>query len=138
MVHYDDAKMSKSLGNLVMVRDLLSDWSADAIRMALLRHRYREDLLWTEARLTDARATVEHWATALGAEGISEWADTAALPPKVEALRSSALEALDDDLDTVRMIAALDELAALRTSAASAVLADLARSVLGLRLDAVA
>ena len=30
MVHYDDAKMSKSLGNLVMVRDLLRDWSADA------------------------------------------------------------------------------------------------------------
>ncbi len=63
MVHYDDAKMSKSLGNLVMVRDLLRDWSADVIRIALLRHRYREDLDWTDARLTDARATVDRWAS---------------------------------------------------------------------------
>jgi L-cysteine:1D-myo-inositol 2-amino-2-deoxy-alpha-D-glucopyranoside ligase len=137
MVHSDDAKMSKSLGNLVMVRDLLSDWSADTIRMALLRHRYREDLLWTDDRLTDAQATVDRWGAVVGADGVSEWTDPAALPPEVEALRTSALEALDDDLDTVRMIAALDELAALHSSPALAVLADLARSVLGLRLDAV-
>jgi cysteinyl-tRNA synthetase len=137
MVHSDDAKMSKSLGNLVMVRDLLSDWSADTIRMALLRHRYREDLLWTDDRLTDAQATVDRWGAVVGADGVSEWTDPAALPPEVEALRTSAREALDDDLDTVRMIAALDELAALHSSPALAVLADLARSVLGLRLDAV-
>ena len=137
MVHYDDAKMSKSLGNLVMVGDLLRDWSADVIRIALLRHRYREDLEWTDARLTGAQATVDRWAAAVATDGVSGWTDADALPPEVEALRTRALEALDEDLDTVRMIAALDQLAAMRSAAASAVLADLARSVLGLRLDTV-
>ena len=108
MVHYDDAKMSKSLGNLVMVGDLLRDWSADVIRIALLRHRYREDLDWTDARLTDAQATVDRWAAAVATDGVSGWTDADALPPEVEALRTRALEALDEDLDTVRMIAALD------------------------------
>ena len=138
MVHYDDAKMSKSLGNLVMVRDLLRDWPADVIRIALLRHRYREDLDWTDARLTDAQATVDRWAAAVTGDGVTGWTDADSLPPEVEALRTQALEALDDDLDTVRMIAALDELAALRSAAASAVLADLARSALGLRLASTA
>ena len=72
------------------------------------------------------------------ADGASGWTDADPLPPPVDALRERALGALDDDLDTVRMIAVLDELAALRDAAASAVLADLSRSVLGLRLDPVA
>ena len=42
-------------------------------------------------------------------DGVSGWTDVDPLPPEVEALRTQALEALDDDLDTVRMIAALDE-----------------------------
>ena len=42
MVHHEGEKMSKSLGNLVMVRDLLQDYSADAIRLYLARHHYRD------------------------------------------------------------------------------------------------
>jgi cysteinyl-tRNA synthetase len=41
MVHQDGEKMSKSLGNLTLVSDLLKKYSADAIRMALLNHHYR-------------------------------------------------------------------------------------------------
>ncbi len=41
MVHQDGEKMSKSLGNLTLVSDLLKDYSADAIRVALLNHHYR-------------------------------------------------------------------------------------------------
>jgi len=52
MVHQDGEKMSKSLGNLTLVSDLLQNYSANAIRVALLNHHYRypwecfpEDLL---------------------------------------------------------------------------------------------
>ena len=41
MVHQDGEKMSKSLGNLTLVSDLLRDYSADAIRVMLLNHHYR-------------------------------------------------------------------------------------------------
>ena len=42
MVRFQGEKMSKSLGNLVLVRDLLRDHSAAAIRLYLLDHRYRD------------------------------------------------------------------------------------------------
>jgi cysteinyl-tRNA synthetase len=41
MVYQEGEKMSKSLGNLTLVSDLLKDYSADAIRIALLNHQYR-------------------------------------------------------------------------------------------------
>ncbi len=41
MVYQDGEKMSKSLGNLTLVSDLLKDYSADAIRVMLLNHHYR-------------------------------------------------------------------------------------------------
>jgi cysteinyl-tRNA synthetase len=41
MVHQDGEKMSKSLGNLTLVSNLLKDYSPDAIRIVLLNHQYR-------------------------------------------------------------------------------------------------
>ena len=41
MVEYENEKMSKSLGNLVHVSDLLKNYSADSIRYVLLSHHYR-------------------------------------------------------------------------------------------------
>lgn len=41
MVYQDGEKMSKSLGNLTLISNLLKDYSADAIRVTLLNHHYR-------------------------------------------------------------------------------------------------
>ncbi|MFL5691071.1 MAG: cysteine--tRNA ligase [Ktedonobacteraceae bacterium] len=41
MVHQDGEKMSKSLGNLTLVSNLLKNYSGDAIRVVLLQHHYR-------------------------------------------------------------------------------------------------
>ncbi len=41
LVHQDGEKMSKSLGNLTLVSDLLKDYNANAIRVTLLNHHYR-------------------------------------------------------------------------------------------------
>ncbi|MDQ6670528.1 MAG: cysteine--tRNA ligase [Chloroflexota bacterium] len=51
MVRMDGEKMSKSLGNMVFARDLLQTHSADALRLYLLRHHYRQVWEWAPAEL---------------------------------------------------------------------------------------
>ena len=48
----DGEKMSKSLGNLVFVGDLVKEWEPMAVRLALLGHHYREDWEWGPDDLT--------------------------------------------------------------------------------------
>jgi len=103
MVGYDGEKMSKSRGNLVFVSALRnSDIDPMAIRLALLRHQYREDWEWTDDVLWTAVDDVAQWrrAFALGAG--------ASAAPVV----SEILTALADDLDAPRATAAVDAWAA--------------------------
>ena len=55
MVRMDGEKMSKSLGNMVFLRDLLRTYSADAIRLYLLGHHYRQVWEWAPADLDGRR-----------------------------------------------------------------------------------
>jgi L-cysteine:1D-myo-inositol 2-amino-2-deoxy-alpha-D-glucopyranoside ligase len=105
LVGLDGTKMSKSLGNLVFVGDLLERWQAVAIRTALLAHHYREDWEWTADDMPRAAARLEAWRKGSGQSGLSlvdEGDD-----PALDAVR----RALDDDLDTPEALAALDDLA---------------------------
>ncbi|MGH2533908.1 MAG: cysteine--tRNA ligase [Thermomicrobiales bacterium] len=106
MVEYQDEKMSKSLGNLVLARDALNAYSSDAIRLYLFSHHYRE--AW-EYREED----VDEWAQ-LSAD-LREAADFSAYGIErevaVSAFREQFLNALDDDLDTPSAIEALREIA---------------------------
>jgi cysteinyl-tRNA synthetase len=52
------AKMAKSEGNFITVRDALKDWDGEVIRLALLGTHYRDPLDWTEQRLRQARQTL--------------------------------------------------------------------------------
>lgn len=58
MLFQDGEKMSKSLGNLTLVSDLLKDFSPDAIRVVLQSHHYRYPWECTRADLKDAAETV--------------------------------------------------------------------------------
>lgn len=95
MVRLDGTKMSKSLGNLVFVHDLLKDWEPAAIRLAILGHHYRTDWDWHDGLMPAAAARLGEWRRTGAGEGAL---------PEVRA-------ALDDDLDTVAAIAAIDEAA---------------------------
>ncbi len=53
MVNYEGEKMSKSLGNLVFVSDLLEVADPRAIRLALMRHHYRSGFEWYDTDLAD-------------------------------------------------------------------------------------
>ena len=94
LVSYEGTKMSKSLGNLVFVSDLLKDWEPAAIRLAILVHNYREPWEWTDDLMPAAAERVERWRNA-GTTG-----GAAAL--------DAARSALDADLATHEAIAAID------------------------------
>jgi cysteinyl-tRNA synthetase len=52
-------KMSKSLGNVVLVHDLLKEWDGEVIRLALLKAHYRNELIWSEDLLRESKAQLD-------------------------------------------------------------------------------
>ena len=103
MVYCGGEKMSKSLGNLVMVRDELRRYSADTVRLYLLSHHYRRP--WQYAM--DGPATTAKLAQRLSVAANSTGGAALDLTP----FQAEFVAAMDDDLDTPRAIAALDALA---------------------------
>ena len=101
-----DEKMSKSLGNLVGIDEALDRHGADALRMFILTSHYRSPLTYGEEALDSARAGAERLRQAAFAKGV---ANGHALDP-AEA-RERFIEAMDDDLNTPRALAALFDLA---------------------------
>jgi len=147
MLRYQGSKMSKSLGNLVLVRDLLRTYPGDAIRHYLVSHHYRSEVDFRESdleRSADAAAQLRR--ACLHAEALSPaepaMADAGALLPAIADRRARFLDAMDDDLDTPRAMPALDELASLALTDGDAVAAaqagwmvrELGARILGLRL----
>jgi L-cysteine:1D-myo-inositol 2-amino-2-deoxy-alpha-D-glucopyranoside ligase len=100
MVRMDGEKMSKSLGNLVFVSDLLETHDPRAIRLGIVAHHYRDSWSWSDDLMPTADARLERWLGA-SAGGV----DSAAA---LEAVRTR----LDDDLDTPGAVAAIDAAAA--------------------------
>jgi cysteinyl-tRNA synthetase len=97
-----DEKMSKSLGNVVTINDLLKDWPGEVLRLAMLQTHYRQPINWTMTGLREAQKTLDHW-----------YGLVADVAPGL--LCADALAALGDDLNTPKALAALHEL---RTEAA--------------------
>ena len=62
MVSYEGEKMSKSLGNLVFVSDLLELADPRAIRLALMRHHYRAGFEWHDTDLDEGTALLHRLA----------------------------------------------------------------------------
>jgi L-cysteine:1D-myo-inositol 2-amino-2-deoxy-alpha-D-glucopyranoside ligase len=105
MVGYNGEKMSKSLGNLVLVSDVLKDYSADAVRLYLFSNHYRVPWVFEDAEL-------ERWARV--ADDLIEAAEFPAYGIEEELdvgnLRDRFFNALDDDLNTPIAIEALQEI----------------------------
>lgn len=107
-VTVDGQKMSKSLGNVLLVRDLLQQAPGEAIRLALLSTHYRRPLDWSAQRLAAARqALTRFYASLAKVEHVSALADTTPDAQVLEALRNdlnvpgalTRLHALRTELD---------------------------------------
>jgi len=100
-------KMSKSLGNFVTIRELLSSWTGPVIRYAMLQTHCRQPINWTTSRLEQARHEMGIWAGLYsGSQAHHDYVERkfAKIPPQPTA---ELLSALEDDLNTPNAIAVL-------------------------------
>jgi cysteinyl-tRNA synthetase len=105
MVGLDGEKMSKSLGNLILARDLLNHCGADAIRVMLLSHHYRTPWEYSEREMREKAIFTER--LRLGdLAGAAEDADEIAAKAEQE-----FITAMENDLDTPRALDVLARLA---------------------------
>jgi cysteinyl-tRNA synthetase len=109
LVLRDGEKMSKSIGNVVSVRDALDRWSPDALRLFVLSSGYRSPNNLTDEALEAATRGVERLASALRQEDVAATADGTDLDHAVA--RDHFVDAMDDDLNTAQALAALFDLA---------------------------
>jgi cysteinyl-tRNA synthetase len=99
-VTVDGEKMSKSLGNVLLVRDLLERAPGEAIRLALLSTHYRRPLDWNTQRLLAAKQTLTRYYESL--------AKVAHIPPLPQAEPDpEVVKSLKNDLNVPGALARL-------------------------------
>jgi cysteinyl-tRNA synthetase len=141
LVQLGEEKMSKSLGNLITIKQALEKYSSDAIRIFILNSHYRSPLTYSEEGLRAAKGGAERLLRVISrddtASGKGEALDA-------EPYRKQFIEAMDDDFNTPQALAVLFDLASaineagdsgLSFSKAQNTLLSLAREVLGLKLE---
>ena len=97
---FDKRKMSKSLGNVLLIRNLREQHPPEAMRLLLLSAHYRQPLDWSEQALTDATRTLDRYY-----ETLRKLDEFDVEPQAPEAF----LDALADDLNTPQALAVLAE-----------------------------
>jgi cysteinyl-tRNA synthetase len=101
----DNTKMSKSLGNVSLVRDLLKEHSGEVIRLALLTAHYRQPLEWSTNTLLAAKKMLDRVYGALRNINVTTQKINNTKVP------NSILEALSNDLNTPMAMAEVFSLA---------------------------
>ncbi|HST43626.1 MAG TPA: cysteine--tRNA ligase [Luteimonas sp.] len=103
MLNFAGTKMSKSLGNIEKIHDLVRAHPPEALRHALLSAHYRQPLEWSDAVIEQSLRTLDRLYGTL--RDLADIDAPALIPPAIEA-------ALDDDLNTPQALAELARIAA--------------------------
>ncbi len=110
MLTMGQEKMSKSLGNIVTIRELLQEHPGEVLRYALLSGQYRSQLAWSDEVLAQARASLDRLYGALlevdDEDTAKDYADATLTDTP-----SAVVEALCDDLNTPEALAAMHAIA---------------------------
>lgn len=93
MVYLNGEKMSKSLGNLVFIENLLANHDPRAVRLAIVANHYRKPWEWNDNMIVTADSRLKKW---LGSG-------------KGNAVLGEVRSALDDDLDVPTAIDLIDD-----------------------------
>jgi cysteinyl-tRNA synthetase len=102
MLNMSGEKMSKSLGNIALIKDLLEDTPAEALRLALLQGHYRQTLDFSPDLLAQSTKNLDRLYGALREAGDMPLGDVA-----TTAIPAAFLAALTDDLNTPKALAEL-------------------------------
>jgi cysteinyl-tRNA synthetase len=101
-------KMAKSLGNFITIRELLSEWPGEVLRLNMLRSHYRQPIDWTARGLQESQTILDDWYHLIG--DVTASPDVAPDP--------DVMESLGDDLNTPNALTRLHALASeIRTGA---------------------
>jgi cysteinyl-tRNA synthetase len=121
LVQMETEKMSKSLGNVALARDVVARWPGEVVRYWAVTGSYRTQLVFSEAALDDARQAYNRWQTFVERAQDVLGADMPAAP--VDAVRGDELGT--DTRYVGRFVAAMDD--DFNSAAALAVIHDLVR-----------
>lgn len=122
LVRLDGEKMSKSLGNVISVREALERWTADALRLFVLSSHYRSPNNVTDDALVSAQRGIDRLTAALqpfdGAPNLEEqelrdhhgYPIAGPLVRPADTARERFIESIEDDVNTSQAIAALFDL----------------------------
>jgi cysteinyl-tRNA synthetase len=142
LVQLGEEKMSKSLGNLITIKQALENYSPDALRLFVLSSHYRSPLKYSEEALEAAAGGAARLLRVISRDSGGKGEALG-----VEPYRQRFIEAMDDDFNTPQALGVLFDLArkinetgdaGLSFANAQNALLSLAREVLGLTLKPVA
>mgnify|MGYP001409133976 FL=1 len=105
-VTIDGEKMSKSLGNIILVKDLIEDHHGEVIRLALLSSHYRQGLDWNENLIHQSKKLLDKLYTIIKDIDDVEKDGRASEVQFIE----EVIDPLMDDLNTPRLIAELNKI----------------------------
>lgn len=111
MLQLGGEKMSKSLGNIISIKEFLAKRDADVMRMLVLNGSYRAPLIFNDETLDAAEKGLERIKSALrpalvkGTESTAE--AVTALPAAIETVKSAFIQAMDDDFNTAGALGAI-------------------------------
>lgn len=117
MLQINSEKMSKSLGNFLLLRDILKTTDPAVLRMLMLQTHYRSPLDFSDARLKESAAALERlenfvtnalWLAQNPANASAETGPLAAqVTDQIVQLKASFTESMDDDFNTAGALGAI-------------------------------
>ncbi len=96
-------KMSKSIGNVILVDNLLKEYDPDTIRLALLSAHYRQPLNWSDSTIIEAGNLLKKFKTLVKSADITKL--------ETPAYDDEIIDILSDDLNTPEAIKYLSQVA---------------------------
>ncbi len=113
LLQFGAEKMSKSVGNLVTIREAIDQYGADGLRLFVLTSHYRNPLTYSDEGLAAAQKGVQRLTAALqptAANPVENASATVALAEAVARTRLRFIESMDDDFNTPAAVASLFDL----------------------------
>jgi cysteinyl-tRNA synthetase len=121
MLQINAEKMSKSLGNFMLLKDVLERYPVPVIRLLMLQTHYRSSLDFSDSRLDETRHACERltnlvrnlrWARDLAVCGLgAPTCDVTDLGEAIDAANTKFIAEMDDDFNTAGALAAVFEVA---------------------------
>jgi cysteinyl-tRNA synthetase len=143
LLQFGEEKMSKSIGNLITIKEALTKYSANAIRIFVLSSHYRSPLTYSEEALEAAEGGTERLLRVISREDNTTDSDNTL---DAKSYRQQFIKVMDDDFNTPQALGILFDLARAINQAADSgigfseakrILSSLAEGVLGLSLEPI-